>query len=131
MKCNSEEMEVSSNAQAAHACGKLCCPLFDRISNRENGGQANGNSYRPARHQANGIRRIQQEVVYIQIIPIFAPSCGHAMREKFVDILECPQDDCRGEIQLGEVTKRDGDNILDGELQCVACRRRSVIQNGS
>lgn len=49
------------------------------------------------------------------------------MREKFVDILECPQDGCRGEIQLGEVTKRDGDNILDGELQCIACGRIYTI----
>ena len=52
------------------------------------------------------------------------------MREKFVDILECPQDDCRGEIQLGEVTKRDGDNILGGELQCVACGRNYTIHRG-
>ena len=52
------------------------------------------------------------------------------MRDKFVEILECPKDDCRSEVQLGEVKEREGDNIIAGELKCIGCGHVYPIERG-
>ena len=50
------------------------------------------------------------------------------MKRRLLQYLACPS--CAKEIQLGQIEKSEGEEILDGELLCVACNRRYPIRAG-
>jgi SAM-dependent methyltransferase len=50
------------------------------------------------------------------------------MKKKLLQYLECLS--CQGEICLETVAERDGDEVLEGNLQCVLCGRRFPIVRG-
>ena len=50
------------------------------------------------------------------------------MKERLLDYLACP--DCQGTLGLDETRTRDGIEILEGFLQCVACEKTYPIVRG-
>jgi len=50
------------------------------------------------------------------------------MKHRLLQYLACPS--CDKEIQISSVSKREGDEILDGELCCGACARYFPIKGG-
>jgi uncharacterized protein YbaR (Trm112 family) len=51
----------------------------------------------------------------------------HWMRHDLMEILVCPL--CKGEITL-TVFKEDGDEIVEGRLDCAACKVQYPIEDG-
>jgi len=55
------------------------------------------------------------------------------MREKFIDMLACPEEGCRRDLRFAQVTERHperADDILEGVLECTGCGRRYPIEQG-
>lgn len=50
------------------------------------------------------------------------------MKQKLLEYLACPS--CCGEIQLSPDSKREGEEILDGELRCRACAQCFPVTRG-
>ena len=48
------------------------------------------------------------------------------MKRDLMDILACPV--CKGELTLS-VTKEDGDEVVEGSLNCKACNENYPIQD--
>jgi len=63
-----------------------------------------------------------------QQISLFAPEKEFDMRESLLGYLMCPF--CNGELKLEEVTKQDGQSILEGSLKCVSCEASYNVQTG-
>lgn len=52
------------------------------------------------------------------------------MKEKLLDLLACPEEDCGGEIFLAHETKREDKEILEGVLSCRKCASEYKIVRG-
>ena len=50
------------------------------------------------------------------------------MKESLLEYLACPS--CGGDIRIFSLAKRDGDEFLDGDLDCSACARHFPLQRG-
>ena len=50
------------------------------------------------------------------------------MKKRLLEYLVCPS--CGGEIRLLSVARLEGDEILDGDLDCVSCSRHFPILRG-
>jgi SAM-dependent methyltransferase len=55
------------------------------------------------------------------------------MREKFIDMVACPDDACRSDLRFAEVAERHPgreDDIIAGALECIGCGKRYPIEKG-
>lgn len=52
------------------------------------------------------------------------------MKQKFVSVLQCPEPDCKGDIELIEETVVNGHAVMEGVLECKSCGDTYPIKDG-
>lgn len=52
------------------------------------------------------------------------------MNEKFTSVLQCPEPDCAGDLEITERTTTVDGEVVDGTLTCRACGRDHAIRDG-